>query len=145
MRPFCGQRLLQKCFLLRKLFPNLSKHTFSQQTADILLKPCDEDEDVDGENNGERFVFFCSHTNEYDTAIFVNNHIFWVRETEEEKVIFFKIFWHILLLLMIKELLDPVTSQKVLLICCFTSALIEISALVLLSFKVFTLNLRIKA
>nr|XP_041574938.1 protein FAM13B isoform X6 [Taeniopygia guttata] len=26
----------------------------AEQTADILLKPCDEDEDVDGENNSER-------------------------------------------------------------------------------------------
>ncbi|KAK4814691.1 hypothetical protein QYF61_025517 [Mycteria americana] len=35
-------------------FPNLSKHTFCQQTADVLLKPCDKDADVDGENNSER-------------------------------------------------------------------------------------------
>lgn len=60
------KRLLWKCCLLREPFPNLSKHILSQQTADILLKPCDEDEDVDGENNSERFVFFCSHTNLYD-------------------------------------------------------------------------------
>lgn len=58
-----GQRWLWKCFLLREPFPNLSKHTFPQQTADILVKSCDEDEDVDGENNSERFVLFCSHTN----------------------------------------------------------------------------------
>lgn len=58
LRVFCGQWWLQKCFQLRMPFPNLSKHTFCQQTVDVLLKPCDEDADVDGENNSERYVFF---------------------------------------------------------------------------------------
>lgn len=41
-------------------------------------------------------------------------------------------------------MLATVISQKALLICSFSSALIEISILVQLSFKIFTLNLRIK-
>lgn len=54
--------------------------------------------------------------------------MFWVREIEE-KVTFFKIFWHVLLLLMIEELmLVIVTSQNTFkLICSLSSALIEIS------------------
>lgn len=44
-------------------FLSLSKHNFCQQNADVLLKPCDKDADVDGENNSERYVFFfcCLH------------------------------------------------------------------------------------
>lgn len=37
----------------RNIF-NLSKCTFCQQPADVLLKQCDKDADVDGENNSER-------------------------------------------------------------------------------------------
>lgn len=48
----------------------------------------------------------------YIMVFFVNNPMFWPRETEE-KVVFFKIFLHILLLLTIEELmLVVVTSHK---------------------------------
>lgn len=39
-------------------FPNVAKRTFCQQAADVLLKTCDEDADVDGENNSEGYVWF---------------------------------------------------------------------------------------
>lgn len=50
-------------------FLNLSKHIFCQQTADVLLKPCDEDVDVDGENNSARYVFFFCHVAECITSV----------------------------------------------------------------------------
>lgn len=77
-------------------------------------------------------------------CLLVNNPIFLAREIE--KVIFFKIFWHILLLLTIEELtLVILTSQKTFkFICSLSSALIEISVWVQLSFKIFTPSSQIK-
>lgn len=42
------------------LFLNLSKHAFCQQAADVLLKRCDKDAEVDGENNSERYESYLS-------------------------------------------------------------------------------------
>ena len=77
---------------------------------------------------------------------FCEQPMFWVREIEEQKVTFFKIFWHVLLLLMIEELmLVIVTRQNTFkFIGSLSSALIEISVRVQLTFKVFTPSLRIK-
>lgn len=44
-------------------FLNLSKHAFCQQAADVLLKRCDKDAEVDGENNSERYESFIYHRN----------------------------------------------------------------------------------
>lgn len=44
----------------RNIF-NLSKCAFCQQPADGLLKQCDKDADVDGENNSERWEFLIYH------------------------------------------------------------------------------------
>lgn len=65
----------------------------------------------------------------YIHCLLVNNPIFWATEIEEEKVILFKVFWHILLLLMFEELMLVIlTSQKTSkFICSLSSALIEIS------------------
>uniref|UniRef100_A0A8C5UCC7 Protein FAM13B n=1 Tax=Malurus cyaneus samueli TaxID=2593467 RepID=A0A8C5UCC7_9PASS len=54
------------CYCLQFIY--FKTNQLPSVTADILLKPCDEDEDVDGENNSERFVFFCSHTNLYNDS-----------------------------------------------------------------------------